>query len=128
MEILLFRLANETFCISVEYVDAIENMVPVTFVPKAKLHIAGLINIRGSIMPAVDMSKLLELDIALNKNKLILVRYGNSPIALIVDDVDDVISIDNEEGCFMTLSNGLSVINHNGTIFSYINEPILSKI
>lgn len=129
MEILTFRLAEEPFGISIGCVEAIEHIAPVTYVPKAKEYIAGLINIRGNIVPAVDMSKLLKLDKELVRNKLILIRHNEQPIALMVDDVDDVINI--SEDNIKTIStdrDNFSIINYQDMVITYIAKQQLNLI
>lgn len=129
MEILTFKLADEPFGISIAWVEAIEHSAAVTCVPKAKGHIAGLINIRGSIVPAVHMSKLLKLHRNQDTNKLILIRVDDEPIALMVDEVDDVIEI--EEDDIKTVSGeygDFSIVNYNGQVITYISEKELNLI
>lgn len=129
MEILTFRLAEEPFGISIGCVEAIEHFAPVTYVPKAKEHIAGLINIRGKIVPAIDMSKLLKLSKELVWSKLILIRHNEQPFALMVDDVDDVININEESITIVsTSSEDLSIINYQDMVITYIAGSQLNLI
>ncbi len=129
MEVLTFKLADEPFGISIDRVEAIEHLVPVTYVPKAKAYIAGLINIRGDIVPAIDMGTLLNLGKAYENNKLILIRSDDQPIALMVDDVDDVINI--EESDIETVSGetgDFSIINYNERVITFISEKQINII
>lgn len=125
MEILTFRIAEEPFGISIGCVEAIEHITTITYVPKAKEHIAGLINIRGNIVPAIDMSKLLKLNKELARNKLILIRNNEQLIALMVDDVDDVIDISEENVKVISTDTGdFSIINYKDMVITYIVEQL----
>lgn len=129
MEILLFKLAEETFGIPVEYVEAIEHMIPVTHVPKAKQYVEGLVNIRGNIMPAIDISNYLNLNAASSKNILILINNKKQSMALIVDEVDDVIKVDEE--CIENIQSQnekLSVFDYQNILVTYISKEELNKI
>jgi purine-binding chemotaxis protein CheW len=129
MEILLFNLAEQTFGIPVEYVEAIEHMLPITHVPKAKQYVEGLVNIRGNIMPAIDISKLLNLKVALTRDTLILINNNNQSMALIVDEVDDVIKV-NDECIKIILSENEkhSVFDYQDILVTYISKEELNKI
>lgn len=129
MEILLFKLAEETFGIPVEYVEAIEHMIPVTHVPKAKQYVEGLVNIRGNIMPAIDISNYLNLNSASSKNILILINNKKQSMALIVDEVNDVIKVDDE--CIVNIQSQnekLSVFDYQNMLVTYIGKEELDKI
>lgn len=129
MEILLFKLAEETFGIPVEYVEAIEHMIPVTYVPKAKQYVEGLVNIRGNIMPAIDISNYLNLNAASSKNILILINNKKQSMALIVDEVDDVVRVDDE--CIKNIQSEnekLSVFDYQNILVTYIGKEELNKI
>jgi purine-binding chemotaxis protein CheW len=129
MEILLFNLAEQTFGIPVEYVESIEHMLPITHVPKAKQYVEGLVNIRGNIMPAIDISKLLNLKVALTRDTLILINNNNQSMALIVDEVDDVIKV-NDECIKIILSENEkhSVFDYQNILVTYICKEELNKI
>lgn len=129
MEILLFKIAGETFGISVEYVEAIEHMLPVTYVPKSKQYIEGLVNIRGNIIPAIDITKLFKLDMIVTKNTLILICYKNQSMALMVDDVDDVINVN--EDCVKVITSHnerFSVFEYQHMVVTYIGKEDLNII
>jgi purine-binding chemotaxis protein CheW len=129
MEVLLFKLSDETFALPLQYVEAIEHISQLTVVPKTKPYIDGLVNIRGSIIPIVDLAKLLKLNAFTLKDKLVLIRYKDQPIALVVSDVDDVINIeDNEIEIINSKHERFSVLNYNNMIVTYISEEILSRI
>lgn len=129
MEILVFSLADAPYGISIGRVEAIEHSTQLTFVPKSKEYVAGLINIRGGIVPAVDMTKFLKLNQEIKKEKLILIRNDDQPIALMVEEVDDVIEIDDADIELISAESGdISIINYKGQVITYIGDRILNKI
>ena len=50
-------LANEEYGIEVEKVSTIERMMPITRVPKTPAFIKGVINLRGSLLPIIDLAR-----------------------------------------------------------------------
>lgn len=58
---LSFILDNEVFATDVKYVLEILDVKPVTRVPKAPDYINGVINLRGTVLPVVDLRKILNL-------------------------------------------------------------------
>lgn len=129
MEILTFRLSDGIFGISIECVEAIEHIAPITYIPKAREHIRGLMNIRGNIIPVVDMTKLLKLNKESAKNKLILIRHNNQQIALLVDDVDDVINVNEDNIKTISIDKEkLSIIDYQNITITFIDEEQLNLI
>ena len=129
METLIFKLAKENFAIPVEYAVSIEHMLPVTYVPKSKQYVEGLANIRGNVVPVIDITKLFMLDRVVSWNNLLLINYNNQSIALVVDEVDDVINIDDESIKTMSSSNSnFSVFEYKNTIVTYLGKEELNKI
>lgn len=129
MEILLFSLSDEKFCIPLTFVESIEHIAQITVVPKSKKYVVGLVNIRGKIIPVIDMAKLLNLDKKVQMNKFILVNSEKQSMAIIADDVDDVINI--EEKDVESIAVGLeevSLVKYQKIVATLISEYELNKI
>lgn len=129
MEVLLFSLSDEKFCIPLKFVEAIEHTGQITVVPKARKYISGLVNIRGNIIPVVDMSKFLNLDKKIQMNKFILINNQKQSIAIIADDVDDVISIDEKDiENIMVEESNFSLVKYQNIVATLISQYELNKI
>lgn len=125
----MFSLADEKFCIPLSFVEAIEHAASVTPVPKARYHIAGLVNMRGNIIAVVDMAKLLKLDKAVSMNKFILINDHKQSTAIIADDVDDVVDV--QEGDIENVAmdgEKISIVKYQDIIATLITEKELSQI
>ena len=59
LEIVEFEVANNKFGINVIKVKEIIQPIPVTFIPHAHPHVEGIIQLRGEVLPVVDMLKVL---------------------------------------------------------------------
>jgi purine-binding chemotaxis protein CheW len=95
---LTFYLGDEVYGIEIEYVTEIIGMQPITKVPEVAAYIKGIINLRGKIIPVIDMrlkfnKEAIDYD---DRTCIVVVDTDNMTVGLIVDKVSEVISIDDE--------------------------------
>lgn len=95
---LTFALGEEVFGIGIRYVTEIIGMQPVNAIPEAPDYIKGIINLRGKIIPVVDMrlkfgKAPIEYD---DRTCIVVVDTDNMTVGLIVDKVSEVMTIDDE--------------------------------
>jgi purine-binding chemotaxis protein CheW len=91
-----FNLDSEKYAVDIMYVEEIIRIVEITQVPRAPEFVEGIINIRGKVIPVVDMKKKLHLgSISVdNSTRIIITNIKNRKIGFIVDSVNEVIRID----------------------------------
>jgi purine-binding chemotaxis protein CheW len=96
IKIIAFQLANESYGISIDQVRSIERMQNTTRVPQTPDFIKGVINLRGVIIPIIDLKDRLELGQTTytDQTRILIVRINSLDIGLIVDSANDVIDID----------------------------------
>lgn len=92
---LSFRIGNEVYGIEIRHVTEIVGIQKITEVPDMPGYVKGVINLRGSVIPVVDVRlrfnmKPRDYD---NRTCVIVVSINESPIGLVVDVVKEVISI-----------------------------------
>lgn len=98
--VLTFTLNGETFALDVGRVHEIIDPLPMTRVPRADPFVPSLINVRGAIVPVVDVQTRLGMrrgtDERATRLVVIEVTVEDEPtkVALIVDGVNEVIEID----------------------------------
>lgn len=98
-EYVTMRLGNELFGISVMAIQDVLRKQVVAPVPLAPEVIAGLINLRGRIVTAIDMRKRFGMP-PMDDPKTamhVVVEYGNDLVSLMVDSVGEVLSIQEED-------------------------------
>ncbi|MDX6152102.1 chemotaxis protein CheW [Marinococcus sp. PL1-022] len=94
-KVIIFRLAAEEYGVEVNHVQSIERMQNFTRIPNAEKSIRGVINLRGVIIPIIDLRKRLsyeEVPYTEETRILILALEGNHA-GLIVDAANDVIDV-----------------------------------
>lgn len=98
---LIFALGNEEFGLPIQKVKEIIGMLTITRVPKTSGFIKGVINLRGKIIPVMDLRLKFGLDEKQYDERtcLIVVEISDAAklIALAVDSVSEVLSIQNAE-------------------------------
>ena len=96
-QVALFELGGETYGLDIGIVHEIIRMQLITRVPKAPFYVEGVINLRGRVIPVVDMRKRFGLDASeRNKNnRIVVVAINDTTIGIIVDAVTEVLRIPN---------------------------------
>lgn len=95
MMLVTFIIKDELFGIDVLKVHEIIGMVNITSIPDSVDYLRGVINLRGKVVPVIDMRTRFRLEhVQYTTNTVILiVDINNRSIGLIVDAVSDVITV-----------------------------------
>ncbi len=100
---LTFYLAKEQFGLPILKVREIIDVMKITAVPNSASHIRGVINLRGKIVPVMDLREKLHLScVEKNRRNCIIVteiedEAGDYEIGLLVDSVSEVLDINENE-------------------------------
>ena len=91
-----FKIGENTFGVDVRVVQEVLRPHPITRVPLAPAAIAGLINLRGQVVSAVDMRQRLGLppNTGERESMNVVARVGDGVVSLLVDSIGDVIEVD----------------------------------
>ena len=98
-QIVSFRLASEEYGVNIMSVQEIILMGQITRMPEVPDYICGLINLRGHVIPIVDLRKRFRLDVAANDEhtRIIVVNVARKTIGMVVDGVDEVLRINSNQ-------------------------------
>lgn len=96
---LTFSLSNETYAIEIKYVTEIIGIQPVTEVPELPEYIRGIVNLRGKIIPVMDVRLRFKKTFREYNDRtcIIVIDIKDTSIGLIVDSVSEVLSIPETE-------------------------------
>jgi purine-binding chemotaxis protein CheW len=94
-QMVLFELGSEIYGLDIATVHEIIRMQPITKVPKAPFYVEGVINLRGKVIPVIDMGKRFGLEKVENNknNRIVVVNIQDTILGIIVDAVTEVIRI-----------------------------------
>jgi len=98
LKVIVFALAGEQYGIEVDKVRTIERMMPITRVPKTPAFVKGVINLRGVVIPVIDLRGRFGLPEteATDTSRIIIVQVNDLEVGFIVDAANDVIDIDSD--------------------------------
>lgn len=92
---IVFRLGEEIYGVDVKQVQTIERMVPLTRVPRTPAFVKGVMNLRGQVMPVIDLRERFGLPKKeyTEEARIITVKVGEIEVGLIVDAANDIIDL-----------------------------------
>lgn len=98
-ELIAFRIGQQEFCVEVMSVREIRGWTPVTPVPKAQSFVRGVVNLRGTLLPIVDLAARLGYPAAepTARHVIMVAQVGRQTIGLLVDGVSDIFTIKEDE-------------------------------
>ncbi len=98
-QLVVFRLAGESYGIDIFRVNEIIRLREITPIPRTDQHIRGLVNLRGKTIPVVDLHA--RFSIASNEDtdstRIIVVESDQGNVGVVVDEVREVITLDPEQ-------------------------------
>lgn len=95
MKVIVFRLLEETYGVDVSQVKSIERIDTITKVPSTPPFVKGVIQLRGSVLPIVDLKERLGLEetATTEQSRIIIAAMGEHEVGIIVDSANDVMDI-----------------------------------
>lgn len=116
-------IGTEEFLLPIEVTNEIIMMNQLTFVPRAPNYIEGVINLRGTILPAINLRKMLSMPniMPTAQSRIIIAHFEEVMLGLIVDGITYVISVPEEHLQQQVLPNKgngtelISTISKRGT-------------
>jgi purine-binding chemotaxis protein CheW len=95
LQVVGFRIGNETYGVRIAAVREIVRVPEITSVPNAPETIEGVINLRGKIIPVMDLRKRFGLAeiVPDKKNRILVVDLENKLLGLIVNSASEVLRI-----------------------------------
>jgi len=92
---LSFRLGNELYAVDILRIQEIRGLSPITPIPNVPVHVRGVINLRGAIVPIIDLRIRFGIpNPEYHRFTVIIVAtVGTHTLGLVVDAVSDVLSI-----------------------------------
>jgi purine-binding chemotaxis protein CheW len=96
-QIVGFRVGNENFGVPIGIVHEIVRMMDITVVPDAPSFVEGVINLRGKIIPVVDLRKrFAEEPQPHRRNRIMVAELDGHQVGLVVDAANEVVKLDPE--------------------------------
>ncbi len=97
-QLVVFELANESYGINIALVESIIKMQAITQLPQTPAYVKGVTNLRGSVLPVIDLRTRFALDTKedTRQTRIIIVTMGNIKVGVVVDGVSEVLRVSDE--------------------------------
>lgn len=102
-QLVVFELSNEHYGVDISAVESIIKMQPITGVPQAPSFVEGITNLRGSILPVMDLRKRFGLrdtsqmdgkpTSQRDESRIVVVSMDGMKVGMIVDAVSEVLRV-----------------------------------
>ena len=91
--IVVFKLGEEEYGIEINNVQEINRMCDITHFPGAPTFIVGMVNLRGDIIPLLNLRRLFAVPDAdsYNESKFLVVEFGRKRIGILIDSASEVL-------------------------------------
>lgn len=96
LQLVTFRLASEEYGLPITKVQEINRLVPITKLPQTPSFMEGIINLRGRIIPVIDLRKRFQLAVSehTDDTRIIIVEINGQIVGVTVDAVTEVVRLE----------------------------------
>ncbi|HCS38885.1 MAG TPA: chemotaxis protein CheW [Anaerolineaceae bacterium] len=95
-QLVIFELGAEYFGIDISMVEGINKMLEITKIPQAPAYMEGITNLRGSVLPVIDLQKRfgMVLQERTNETRIMVANVDGVKIGMVVSAVSEVLTIE----------------------------------
>lgn len=97
-EYVIFKLNAEYYGLDIKYVENIEKNLTITRIPNSKSYIKGIINLRGNVIPVIDLRARFGFPQKeyTEESRIIIVNYETYQIGMVVDSSSETLQLSEE--------------------------------
>lgn len=94
-ELISFRVGAQEFCVDIMAVREIRGWSPATPLPHSPSYVGGVINLRGAVLPVIDLGARLGLRAAepTARHVIIVAQVNGRTVGMLVDAVSDILTV-----------------------------------
>jgi purine-binding chemotaxis protein CheW len=98
-EFVTYKLNQEYYGIAIDNVENIEKVLPITRVPYTPSYVKGVVNLRGIIVPVIDLRIRFGLEPvkASEESRIIIVNLEDHKVGMLVDSSSEVLQISEDD-------------------------------
>ncbi|HBQ24776.1 MAG TPA: chemotaxis protein CheW [Syntrophomonas sp.] len=118
IQVVAFNLGKEEYAVDILNVQDINRLLDITRVPRSESYIEGIVNLRGNIIPIINLHKRFNLQSEGNEEdkRIIVFQFNDLKVGIIVDEVSEVLHLKKED------------IEETGKVYSSINAEHIKGI
>jgi purine-binding chemotaxis protein CheW len=94
-QLVIFELGEENYGVEISAIESIIKMQPITKVPHSPSFVEGITNLRGTVLPVIDLRKRFDLPPAERSRdtRIVVTNLGDKKVGMTVDSVSEVLTI-----------------------------------
>lgn len=98
IQVVSFKLGSEEYGVDIAQVQEINRMVAITHVPRAPEFMEGVINLRGQLIPIIDLRTRFAMARAehTKNTRIVVTEIGTKRVGMVVDSVSEVLRLDTD--------------------------------
>ncbi|MBB3656224.1 purine-binding chemotaxis protein CheW [Rhizobium sp. BK650] len=98
-ELIAFRIGDQEFCVNIMAVREIRGWTPATAMPHSPSYMIGVINLRGAVLPIIDLSARLGMKPVdpTARHVIIVAQVRRKVVGLLVDAVSDILTVTDDD-------------------------------
>lgn len=129
LELISFRIGEQEFCLDIMAVREIRGWTAVTPLPHSPAYVSGVINLRGAVLPILDLKARLGLGVSqpTPHSVIIVAHIGHRLVGLLVDAVSEILAAEHDSvqptpnvGCDTVARFVRGIIPQEGRMISWI--------
>ncbi|MEA3536486.1 chemotaxis protein CheW [Rhizobium sp. CC-YZS058] len=95
LEIIAFRLHDQEFCVKTTTIREIRGWAPSTPIPHSPPEVIGVMNLRGTVIPIIDLAHKLGMKstVANERSAIVVAEVHSMVVGLVVDRVSDILTV-----------------------------------
>lgn len=99
MQVVVVKMAAEEYALPITRVKDINRVLPITQLPHAPSFVKGVVNLRGEIIPIVDLRERFHLPALeeTDETRIVMIEFAKEVLGVVVDAVDEVLTIPGED-------------------------------
>jgi purine-binding chemotaxis protein CheW len=130
MEIIAFRLQGQEFCVMTRTIREIRGWSPSTPVPRSPREMLGVMNLRGLVIPVIDLATKLGMPATApnERSAIVVAEIHTMIVGFLVDQVSDILTVDGSQiqpiPDVVTAFNGSfsdGIITHDTGMICFLN-------
>lgn len=128
-EVVVFRLGGQRYALPIEAVQEIQQIVAMSEVPESQPGVIGMINLRGDVIPALDLRRSLGMETQefSLQTPMVIARVSGGLVSLVVDEVEDVAALPidclQEPGEYLELAERLIAVCRVDSDLIFLLDP-----
>lgn len=89
-QFVIFSLEHQLYAVDISLVSEITEIKDITKVPNAKDGMEGVLDLRGKVIPIINLKRKMKIQNATDGNQILVIEHSDKLIGLIIDHAKDV--------------------------------------